>query len=814
MSLVALCFVAVLAISLASYIAVCSRAMQLSNRSFQASVSQQLAEAGIEEALRAFNQNNWDDWTSSGISVDWDTTTYASSKRAVGTMTFPANALGQGATASTATVKLRVDNFDANVVGVSWSNSKSYRIGDLVDYNGVWYRSLQNSNANHTPGDLAWWAQMPIPWMWSSNLSYSQYDVVNYNGTWYRSNNNSNTSTPPTNWTSIPSISLNWNSSTTYAVDSFVYLSGVWYRCVTSNTNSAPPNSNWSTSAPFISWAWRYSPSKTYQFNDVVYYNGKWWRCINGYTSNNFWEYPGNAWASNWEDALSGSNSTSTPGAHGWSSNSINYSLGDTVYYGVTDQWYRCIRAHTSATSVTPASTSYWTNTPLYSPDWDAAKQYSQNDTVRYNGVWYLCKVANNGSNPSTSPTNWASASDSANSWSPSVSYTKDVSHVSYGGVWYRCAATHSNKSPNDTDYWTAAWSNSWGITTGAPVVYAEATVTLTGNPTQRTQLRATIAPAPLFPNAAAATTSISANSGGTVDSYDSSRGTRSSQIGTSTNYSAVLAADSTITLGSTAVKGYLAWPSPPSGIGTSASVKGLSSPASPNVDTSRVSRSPYIPQFTTLPGGPNGLTTNWSSTPKGTALPASSGSSINIGTPGAVTPSRYYSTSLTVDGSNIPVLNINGPVILYIQGDMTVQGTSSNLININSGGSAEIHIGDQLRINSGGAGISNKTLLAKNCILICDTTASTMQNYSDGDNDFYGVIYIPNTTYSSGFLVDNSSVVIYGAISAKKITYSGADMNLHYDTSLRYATIPGVDQPWTATEWRELPVTEQATMP
>jgi hypothetical protein len=97
---------------------------------------------------------------------------------------------------------------------------------------------------------------------------------------------------------------------------------------------------------------------------------------------------------------------------------------------------------------------------------------------------------------------------------------------------------------------------------------------------------------------------------------------------------------------------------------------------------------------------------------------------------------------------------------------------------------------------------------------LICDSAASDNQFYTDGDNDFYGVIYMPNTAHASGFFCDNSNVEIYGAVAAKKITYSGGDMNVHYDTSLRYATFGGVEQPFTISEWRELPVTEQATMP
>src|SRR5205814_1328894 len=95
----------------------------------------------------------------------------------------------------------------------------------------------------------------------------------------------------------------------------------------------------------------------------------------------------------------------------------------------------------------------------------------------------------------------------------------------------------------------------------GAPVIYAEGTIAIPGSASIKTQLRAVVAPAPLFPNAVAANSStITANSGGTVDSYDSTSGTTGSQgggttvggfsnsgtyagqVGTSTNYSAVIA--------------------------------------------------------------------------------------------------------------------------------------------------------------------------------------------------------------------------------------------------------------------------------
>jgi hypothetical protein len=163
-SLVALCFVAVLGISLAGYIAVCSRAMTLSNRSYQSSLSRQLAEAGIEEALRAFNKNDWSDWSNGGFSADWTLDT--ANRRATAMLVFPADNFGQG---TTATVKVRVDNYDAAHLGSTWSSLKSYRIGDQVGYNGVWYSCVQN-HVNQTPSDFATLAH------WSRILSHGNGD--------------------------------------------------------------------------------------------------------------------------------------------------------------------------------------------------------------------------------------------------------------------------------------------------------------------------------------------------------------------------------------------------------------------------------------------------------------------------------------------------------------------------------------------------------------------------------------------------------------------------------------------------------------
>lgn len=929
MTLVALCFTAVMGITLAGYIAVCSRAMNLSNRTFQNNLSKQLAETGLDEALRAFNKNDWSNWASNPTNVTsgaWtlDTT----NKRATRTITFDTGKLGQGITG---TIKLRIDNYDANQLNSTWSSSVTYRIGDLVGYNGIWYRSVRSNNTNQTPSptNLTWWVQNPMPWTWRTNAPYSQYDMVNYNGIWYRcytthtSHATSFSSDSSWAWTPIPT-QRTWASSTAYALyDVVAYTSNsvtTLYRCTTAHTSSAlfsTDSANWSNNVNTVSLAWTsgsvytrgaivyytnfssyawyiciqsgtsstapltdttmwapiyldtsvtpptgsttpLAPGDTavagtkYYVGDYIYQSSSWYRCTSDHTYVN-WGTNSGSWTnasssglpylslmyrgatasnliiyyagSTWYRYMGGWNVALTGNMHLWSSGSIKYNLGDAVYYSGTARWYRCILAHTSSGSIVPTNTTYWSTAPLLTREWDSVRQYSQYDTVRYNGVRYLSlQNSNYGQNPATATTYWIGSNTSTASyqWNSTTAYAAG-DYKCYGGVWYKCLSANTGQSPNNTTYWTATWAQGSGATTGSSVVYAEGTIAITGSPSITTQLRATIAAAPLFPNAVAATTSISANSGGTVDSYDSVAGTYASQVNTSTNYSAVVAAGDTsgtaITLASTAVKGYVAAPSSSTSpyaplFSSGGSVKSSTSPASPNIDLTRVSRSPYIPQFDTLPGGAGGLAANWANVHKGT--PISLSYTTNLGAPGDTTPSRYYyNGTLTVGTGSLNVLRINGPVILYINGDLNITNSGSiGRVEIANTGSAEIHLAGRFLSDAGGQGILSYNTDPKKLIIISDTTSTSTHYYSEGVNPLYGVVYIPYSTSNTGYYNDNNSTQVYGAISANKITYSGANLNVHYDTSLRYATFGGVDQPFIVSEWRELPVTEQATMP
>lgn len=165
---------------------------------------------------------------------------------------------------------------------------------------------------------------------------------------------------------------------------------------------------------------------------------------------------------------------------------------------------------------------------------WSVLTTYAVNDYVWHQGVWYICKSAppanqdpSNTNPPDAAPAPWSPIANyrpgniailggnayrcilahinttppdatywtsyAATTWSAGPTYNVD-DVVFSGGVAYRCVTTHLNHAPPDTTYWLSA-----------PVIYAEGVAVLPDDAGTiiKTQLRALVAPAALFPNAA-----------------------------------------------------------------------------------------------------------------------------------------------------------------------------------------------------------------------------------------------------------------------------------------------------------------------
>lgn len=515
-----------------------------------------------------------------------------------------------------------------------------------------------------------------------------------------------------------------------------------------------------------------------------------------------------------------------------WNS-TTSYTTNDLVYHrGV---WFQCIGAHSNQS---PPNTTYWASAPSA---WNSSATYTRysatvGDIVIFGNAAYRCILTHTNQLP-TNTTYWTSVSIA--NWNSGTSYSVN-SLALYNGTAYRARLAHSNQAPPNPTYWI-----------GPAVIYAEGTVTLPNNTgSVKTQLRAEVAPAALFPNAIAASSDVFFRAGGTIDSYNSSTviGVWNNSTPYAVNdvvystgatpdvyrcilahtgravsnatywvrpvgYSAVVAggdtASAAVALNTVRVNGYVAAPStaaspygPNYTNATNAIVTGSAlstvTPA-PRIDLTRISRSPYIPQFTptSAPAGSISLApiTTALTLPRGGDVAASDGK-------------YYYSINGDIylyDASDI--LTINSSVVIYATG---VLHTSNGKIVISPTGSAEIHFGSQLYVgNNTGGGIDNSaTKDPKKCVLIGTSTGNSYGNhYYWSTMPFYGVIYMPNA-----YVAIWQNVVTYGAISAKNVDFRYATV-FHYDTTLRTASIPGVETPYQITSWRELTSpTEQLT--
>jgi len=306
---------------------------------------------------------------------------------------------------------------------------------------------------------------------------------------------------------------------------------------------------------------------------------------------------------------------------------------------------------------------------------------------------------------------------------------------------------------------------------------------------TQTRTLTATSAPAPLFVNALAATTStVVFSSGGSVDSYNSSLGNYASQTPT---FSAIIASDATpsgsatVQLVNAQVKGYVAslFSAGPS-YSTSATLKGPTTPGTTKIDTSRISTSPYQPVFTIKTISGSGTTLDNPAT----------GSVTTLGAPSDTSPQVYYSTGLNLIGTTKII--VDGPVRIVVSGAFYVGlngGTPS--IEVTSNGTLEVFTAGDIAIY--GNGMNNLTEDPSRMV-IYGTNNYTVPDMNTA-TPYHGVIYTP----SGNFTIAGNSTV-HGAVVAKKVSLTGSAPAVHYDVNLRSKVFAGVVTPFAISDWRE----------
>lgn len=524
-----------------------------------------------------------------------------------------------------------------------------------------------------------------------------------------------------------------------------------------------------------------------------------------------------------------------------------SYTTGDIVWH--LGRWWQCVSNHGPVTVTTfPSTTANWIPAPSA---WNAAVTYSAGtsatnaDIVISGGTAYRCTAANTNSQPPSA--NWTSLGTPV-AWSATASYSVNAV-VTYQGTVYRCRAANTGFVPTDTTYWV-----------GAPAIHAEGVATPPGatlggsSGAVRVQVRAELAPVPLFPNALGAGTEVLLSSTGNIGSYlpnvvsaaaatwtsgtsyttgtlvvdnnayyrslsnhtanaSNRPGAASSQWSNSLlqGSAAVLSAPSVRLTNSANVWGYVSAPS--TSFASGAVVKHHSGlPASPNQDASRIASNSFVPTPTIL------------SVSGGTNLPAPhSGNVLNegafsLGTAGATTPVIYNIAATWVYGNTYSglllwdsgqVLTINGPVILNVSGDVYIRSGSIVVANT---GSLELYFNGQLQLgdstSSSGGIVNNTTNRDPKRIILVGTDNYTWSGYHEVQSTvhFHGLIYMPDAYISNRNATSGAMMTRYGAQSAATVRFHNP-INFQYDASLRTAgrLARFVDAPFYVSAWREL---------
>ena len=314
-------------------------------------------------------------------------------------------------------------------------------------------------------------------------------------------------------------------------------------------------------------------------------------------------------------------------------------------------------------------------------------------------------------------------------------------------------------------------------------------------------QIKATIKPAPAFPNVLAGFSSISTHAvrfraGGSVDSYDSLSTPITQAVdynAAAAGYSAALAATN-VTLTDANIKGYVFTfgNAPVYSVGT-ATIKGPQTPAATKIDTSRMGSIANLPKFAF----------NIPSTAGAPVFPGSG----TVGASGVA--AVYKSGGVVLSGGT--TMTIKGQIQLVITGgdfDLGKSGGGTPKITIFKGAAADGHLDGSLEvfcdgdIYVDGNGIDNLTKDPRK-VALYRTNLGSYSSTSEMNTGtaFYGVVYVPDGRFNV-----QTSQTILGAIAADTVyTAFGTTPVFHYDVALRHAVHKGLYQPYAVTQWQEL---------
>ncbi len=161
--------------------------------------------------------------------------------------------------------------------------------------------------------------------------------------------------------------------------------------------------------------------------------------------------------------------------------------------------------------------------------------------------------------------------------------------------------------------------------------------------------------------------------------------------------------------------------------------------------------------------------------------------------TDGDVTASAKYTK---IDLGNSATVTIKGPVSLYVTGDIKLGNSAEIIIDNNTTNSSlTIYLGGDLSSNNG-SGINNQTQDPQKFKLFGLDTCTSMG--FKNSNAFYGAVYAPKAD-----IIYYNSADLYGSVISKSFQTKAA-ASIHYDASLRNATVNDEAVAFTIKKWHE----------
>jgi hypothetical protein len=322
------------------------------------------------------------------------------------------------------------------------------------------------------------------------------------------------------------------------------------------------------------------------------------------------------------------------------------------------------------------------------------------------------------------------------------------------------------------------------------PTVRSTATITLPDGTVFSKTFEATTQRASAFTNAvASAAGKVKFTSGGTVDSFNSAVAAYAAPSSVA-GYAAVVAGKN-VDFSGADVKGYLTTYGDANSLSYSptTTVKGFFSPPTPNIDPGRIGASAFIPFFPVATPAP----ATWTGT-------LTDNLTATIGNVGAPTPAIWHS-----DGHyslSTATLTVQGPVKIVIEGDLSITGAGSIVVDSTANASVEIFVGGRVTITSPSAFDNRPPPSAAAPVPANLALYATGLNKAvtwDSTARFDGVLYAANPGAGPVTIANTGpAAAFYGAIlSSNNVTFTGAAPEIHYDYALRSTTFAGIPTPF-----------------